>query len=264
MSEDYNFAPPTLAQRLEVFLRFGAVILAGAPTTTLIPLPLTQALTKRYQREELLKRLHFMVPWARFSARRICGIDVEIRGRENLPCPSRGHLYVSNHQSYLDILILMDALDTVAFLSKELVKRFPVLGRSAYCGGTVFMMRSDKGDRERALRETLRMCHQSTAVVVFPEGTRTDDGELRQKIYPRAIEEAWRRGLSVVPVGLDGSGLVFPKAMDRVHCGRKVVVSIGETLDPADSPDAEAFVDACWGRVGELFEASRSARRAGA
>lgn len=260
MSDDYNNPPPTLGQRLEMLTLFGVVILAGAPTTTFIPLPLTQALTKRFQREELLKRLHFMVPWARFSSRAICKIDLDVRGREHLPKPSRGYLYISNHQSYIDILVLMDALDTVAFLAKDLVRFFPVLGRSAYCGGTVFMTRKDSGDRARALREVLSMCHQSTAVVVFPEGTRTSDGELRKKIYPRAIAEAWRRGLQVVPIGLDGTGIVFPKAMDRVNFGQRVVVSVGAAMNPADFEDADAFVEACWGRVGELFQDSRKIR----
>jgi len=249
----------TLTGRVGVGLRFGAVILAGVPSTTLLPLPLTQLLTKRFRREDLLKQIHLMVPWARFSSRRILGVDLDVQGRENLPRPSRGHLYVSNHQSYVDILMLMDALDTVAFLSKKLVSHFPTLGRCAYCGGTVFMERGSKESRQAALEETLRMCQESTAVVVFPEGTRSPDGNIREKTYPRAMQEAWRRGLCVVPIGLHGTTDVVPKAMDRVNLGERVAVRIAPPIDPTDHENPDAFVEACWGTVKELHARAKDA-----
>jgi 1-acyl-sn-glycerol-3-phosphate acyltransferase len=253
--------PARFSDRLHLLLRVAAVVAAGAPSTTLIPLPLTQALTRRFRREELLKRLHLMVPWARFCIEHICEADLDIRGQQNLPRPSRGHMYISNHQSYVDILILMAALDTVAFLSKGIVRRIPVVGRSAYCGGTVFFERGSKEERNRALQETLRMCQQSTAVVVFPEGTRSDDGELRPTIYPRAIQEAWRRGVRVVPVGLDGTGAIIPKSMDRVGPGQPVAIRIGPARDPDDFDSAEAFTETCWSDVKRLFEDARVHRR---
>ncbi len=248
-----------LRQYSRVAFRGASIVLAGVPSTTLIPLPLTQALSRRFRREELLKGLHLMVPWARFCVRRILEIDVDIQGREHLPRPSRGQMYISNHQSYADIIVLMDALDTVAFLSKKLIRRFPVLGRCAYCGGTVFMERGSQESRSQALGETLRMCQQSTAVVIFPEGTRSADGNLREKIHPRAMREAWRRGLRVVPVGLHGTYRVFPKTMDRVRLGLPVAVRIGPHLDPAEFTDAESFARACWTAVTELHGEAREA-----
>jgi len=248
-----------VAQWLSVGVRATAVVLAGVPSTTLIPLPLTQVCTRRFRREDVLKRVHLMVPWARFCARRILEIDLDVQGREHLPQPSRGHLYISNHQSYVDILVLMDALDTVAFLSKKLIHYFPVLGRCAYCGGTVFMQRGKKESRQAALEETLRMCQESTAVVVFPEGTRSADGEIREKIYPRAMQEAWRRGLRVVPIGLHGTHRVFPKTMDRLNLGEHVAVRIGPALDPSSWPDGDRFAEACWDTVADLHHQARAA-----
>ena len=73
--------------------------------------------------------------------------------------------------------------DTVAFLSKRVPVRYlPAIGRSAYCAGTVFIDRSNPESREKALQETLRMCVESVAVVVFPEGTRSERGDLRAGI----------------------------------------------------------------------------------
>jgi 1-acyl-sn-glycerol-3-phosphate acyltransferase len=248
---------PTLDQ-LRMLARFGACVLAGLPSTTLVPLPLTLALTTRYRREELLKRLHLMVQWARFCTRHVLDMSILVEGRHHLPRDTRGYMYVSNHQSYVDILLLMDVLDTVAFLSKGLIKFIPVIGQCAYAGGTIYFDRRAQGSRQQALRETIRMCQESTAVVIFPEGTRSFDGELRQKIHPGSVKAAYVHKLKVIPVGLDGTRRVVPKTMDRVGLGQTVAVTVGESIDSADFDSARAFVDAVWGRIGELFQESRA------
>lgn len=248
----------SLSGRLRVARSVAACILAALPSTTLIPLPLTLALTRRYRREDLLKRLHLMIPWARFCCRRVLRVRLDVQGKHHLPHPSRGYLYVGNHQSYADTLVLMNALDTVAFLGKDLIRRMPVVGRCAYAGGSVFVSRGDKESRGRALRRTIRMSTVSTAVMIFPEGTRSQDGELRDKIYPAGIRAAFEHGLKVLPVGLDGSWRIIPKTMDDVRPGQQVAVTIGAPLDPGDYAEADAFVEAVWDRVGELFAQSRA------
>ncbi len=248
--------------RAGLILQFGAVIGLAIPSTLLIPLPLTQLLTKRFRREETLKRLHLMVLWARKSLEWVLGGKLNVTGKHNIPPCTKGHMFVSNHQSYVDILVLMSALDTVAFLSKSLVKMIPVIGRSAYCGGTVFFRRNSEKERERALEETLRMCKESTAVVVFPEGSRSRDGLIKEKIHPRAIFEAFRRCIKIIPVGLDGSFDIVSPKMDKVNRGLPLSVHVGEVIDPcAFSGDEQEFVRAVWGKVKELHcLASRDVR----
>lgn len=236
---------------LSMASRFTACMLAASPCALAMPLPVTLTLFRRYQREERIKRLHFMVAWARFCRKHLLGIDLSVDGLHNRPRPSKGHMYVVNHQSYVDILVLMEALDTVSFLSKEMVKYIPFIGQCAYAGGTIFIQRGNNGSRAKALEQTLRMCAESTAVVVFPEGTRSENGNVRPKIHPRAIRAAWERGIKVVPVGLFGTTDVVPKSMDRVNTGERVAVSIGEALDPADYLDEDAWVGAVWGTVKE-------------
>ena len=247
-----------LIDRLEVVARAAACILAGMPTTTLIPLPLSMALTRRFRREDLLRRLHRMTPWARFCRQHILGIRLDVEGRGNLPSPSRGYMYVSNHQSWVDILVLMEALETVGFLAKTLVKYIPVLGRCAYAGGTVYVARNDASSRQAALLETLRMCKESVAVVIFPEGTRSADGELRQKIHKGSLRASHHHHLKVVPVGIDGTIKVLPKSMDWVNTGQRVAVTIGEPMDPADYADDVTWADEIWRRVIELHGRSRA------
>ncbi len=248
-----------MLKRLHLIARGVVCILAGVPTTTLIPLFLTVRIFERFKREKLLVRLHCMLPWARFCLTRIFRARLDVRGKEHLPVDDRGFLYVSNHQSYVDILVLMVALKTAAFLSKKLVRWIPVLGACAYAGGSVFLDRKDKDSRSRALREVLRMCRESVGVVVFPEGTRSTDGSLRERIQPGLIRAAHEADLKVIPVALDGTGDVFPKEMDRVTLDVDVRVKIGAPLDPADYPTREAWVDAVWGAVKEMHAELRAA-----
>jgi len=250
-----------LLGRFEILARIGVGTAAAIPTSVCIPLALTMRLKPRFAREDALRTLHAMEAWARLCRRWVWGIHLDVEGREHLPKPSRGHMYVSNHQSWTDIPVLMEALGTAAFLSKSMIQKVPLIGRCAYAGGSVFVEREDPASRRKALEEVVRMCRESTAVVVFPEGTRSADGELREKIYPASIRRAYELGLKIVPVGLDGTLEVLPKSMDRVNTGERVAVTIGAPLDPADHPDADAWVKAVWGRVGELFVQSRGRRR---
>jgi 1-acyl-sn-glycerol-3-phosphate acyltransferase len=247
----------TILGRLEVALRFSGCILAALPTTIIPPLPLTILFSRRFRREDTLRKIHGMVPWARFCRKHLLKIRLHVQGQENLPEKRRGYMFISNHQSYVDILVLMDALDTVSFLSKDLIKYLPLIGQHAWAGGTIYFNRGDKVSRQRALDETLKMCLESTAVVVFPEGTRSEDGQLRPKIHPGAMEGAWQKGIKIIPVGLDGTFYVVPKSMDRVELNRPVVVSIGQPMDPRNWPDAASWVEAVWGRVRQLHEESR-------
>ena len=250
--------PVSILGRAKMVGCAGACIAAGVPNAVFIPLPLTRAFTRRYGREDRLKELHRMVEWAGFCRRRIFDIRLSREGAENLPRSTRGHMFVSNHQSWIDILVLMESLNTVAFLSKDMIKHIPIIGSCAYAGGTIFFNRKDKDSRLRALEQTLEMCERSTAVVVFPEGTRSFDGGLRQKIYPGAIRAAHERGLTVIPVALDGTHQVLPKTMDRVNRGQTVAVTIGKPLDPGDFGDVDAWTDMVWARVTELYQQSHS------
>ncbi len=249
-------------RRVALYGRILACLVAAVPNTLLFPVPLTMLFMRRFEREDRIRRMHGFVRWARFCRRHIVKIDLSVEGSEHLPHPSRGHIYVSNHQSWADIIVLMEALDTAAFLAKSFVKWLPVLGWGTYGGGSIFVDRSNQVSRQRSLNQTLRMCAESTAVVLFPEGTRSDDGELRKKWYPAAIRAAHGRGLRVVPVGIDGTIDVVPKTMDRVNLNRPVAVTIGAAMDPSGWPDSREFAEAVWSRIGELFAESRARVRA--
>ncbi len=84
--------------------------------------------------------------------------------------PEEGALVVSNHRSYLDIVIILSHLNA-AFLAKKELESWPIFGLAAKRGNTVFVDRSNAESRARARQALGERVAQGISVVVFPEGT---------------------------------------------------------------------------------------------
>lgn len=107
--------------------------------------------------------------WAKTC--RILSIDVVVRGN---PVPQRPALFVSNHVSYIDILVLGAVLEA-AFVAKKEVGAWPGIGLLAKLGRTVFVDR--RRGSSRAQRDDMleRLTRTGESLILFPEGT-SDDG----------------------------------------------------------------------------------------
>jgi 1-acyl-sn-glycerol-3-phosphate acyltransferase len=88
------------------------------------------------------------------------------------PVPQSG-LLVSNHLSYLDILVL-SAVTPAVFVSKAEVRKWPLFGWLAACAGTVFIERERRTHVGVVNREIESALNDGVLVVVFPEGTSTN------------------------------------------------------------------------------------------
>lgn len=105
--------------------------------------------------------------------------------------PAAPFLLVSNHLSYMDIILLAMVVDA-AFVAKADLRSWPALGRVFATADTIFI---DRGRRRDVVRVTERIHHElarGLGVVVFPEGTSTKgDGMLPFK--PPLLDFAARR-----------------------------------------------------------------------
>ncbi len=90
--------------------------------------------------------------------------------------PTHG-LVVSNHLSYLDILIYSSVMPC-AFVSKIEINKWPYFGLAARAGGTIFLNRSSRASAAAAAREIARRLNLPVPVLLFPEGTSTDGLQL--------------------------------------------------------------------------------------
>jgi 1-acyl-sn-glycerol-3-phosphate acyltransferase len=97
---------------------------------------------------------------------------LNVKIKTNGPVPGRG-LVVSNHLSYLDILVL-SAITPAVFVSKSEVKHWPIFGWFARLSGTLFVNRTRRSDVARLNQQIAHVLDAGVPVVLFPEGTSSD------------------------------------------------------------------------------------------
>jgi len=113
--------------------------------------------------------------------------------------PARG-LLVSNHLSYLDILVYSSLFPCV-FVSKKEVRRWPIFGPMARMAGTVFIDRSRSADARRVNTEMHDALALGAVVILFPEGT-SSQGTSVLPFRPALFEGAIGAGESITPAHL--------------------------------------------------------------
>ena len=152
--------------------------------------------------------------WGRAFVR-LGGWKLRVEGMENLP--SGGAVLVSNHQSVVDIPMLLSAFPRpVRFIAKRELGEIPLLGKAMAAAGNLFIDRDDPRDAVRMLREAGALLRDGRLMVVFPEGTRSGDGSIGE-FRPGAFYLAQKSGAPVVPVYIDGGYRAIPKGGFRVR-----------------------------------------------
>jgi len=167
------------------------------------------------------------------------------RGVENVP-ETGGVLLVANHQSFFDPPIIGGSLTTrdTDFLARGGLFKFKPFAWliSALNATPIKQGAGDTG----AMKETIRRLNEKKAVLVFPEGSRSDDGTIQP--FARGISVLLKRAnCVVVPVGIAGVWDIWPrhKRFPRLLT-RPVAVVYGEPIETkellADGPDAAISV----------------------
>ena len=212
-------------------------------------------------------------PWPRaFLAwvARAAGMRARIVGT-----PRRRHvLFVSNHLSWLDIMLIAGATGA-AFVSKEEVARWPVFGWLARLNNTIFVSRANRHgvkSQADALRSALAT---GQPVALFPEGTTAGGEEVlpfRASLLASVMPPL--PGLMVQPVAIDygaaATQIAWVGDEPAADNAKRVLARKGTTavtlrfLDPIDPhalPDRKALAEAAWARIVAALGFDASAAR---
>jgi len=130
-------------------------------------------------------------------ARTLRAIELQVDVTGELP--ARG-LIVSNHLSYLDIVVLSTAVPCV-FVSKAEIAAWPIFGSYARWAGSVFVKRKDRSDVGRANAGIRDALQDGVPVVLFPEGT-TTDGQRVLRFHSTMLQPAIEAAVPVTPCAL--------------------------------------------------------------
>ncbi|KAL5980487.1 1-acyl-sn-glycerol-3-phosphate acyltransferase lpat1, chloroplastic [Asimina triloba] len=150
--------------------------------------------------------------------------NVKFEGLENLPPSDNPAVYVSNHQSFLDIYTLLTLGRTFKFISKTGVFVIPIVGWAMFLMGLIPLRRMDSSSQLECLKRCMDLVRKGASVFFFPEGTRSRDGKLGA-FKKGAFSVAAKTRVPVVPITLMGTGNLMPAGReDLLNTGSVRVV----------------------------------------
>lgn len=175
------------------------------------------------------------------------GVRVDVRQRGTL-APEASYIFASNHQSIYDIPIIFASMPRqLRIVAKASLGRFPFLGWHLRWTGHLLV------DRERPgpaiLKKMAHLVHDGASLIVFPEGTRSPDGQVapfKGGLFLLAIES----GLPIVPVSVAHSRHVMLKGR-LMTCPGDVTLTVHQPIPTSglSRSDARALADQVRGIV---------------
>lgn len=153
--------------------------------------------------------------WAR-KLIELSGSRVTVVGAEKLP-KDETVLFVSNHQGNFDIPLLLGYIDKPkAFMAKKEMEKMPMVSSWMRYMQCVFMDRDNPRESLKAIKAGAEKLKEGYSMVIFPEGTRSEDGKLKE-FKQGAFKLATKSGVPIVPVTISGSKKIMEKGSLKIN-----------------------------------------------
>jgi 1-acyl-sn-glycerol-3-phosphate acyltransferase len=178
-----------------------------------------------------LRLLHrYTGVWAAHYLVRAPLVHVAVEGKEHVQ-EGVPYVFISNHQSMVDILAVFATGLDYKWVSK--VENFyaPFIGWAMVLNRYVALRRGHLPSILKMFRRCEACLRDGDSVFVFPEGTRSPDGNL-QSFYRGAFVLSTRNKAPIVPVLIEGTGQILGKGRFRI-CPHPVTVRVLPPVDPA-------------------------------
>lgn len=189
-----------------------------------------------------LRILHlYSCAWASFYTYIFPFWRITIRGRGRIR-NDRAYVLLSNHQSWLDILVLFQLYRHFKWVSKVTVFSAPFIGWNMRLNRYIAIRRGDADDARRMMTDCVATLASGSSILMFPEGTRSLDGQLR-RFRHGAFTLAKEQAVPVLPIVLDGTLEALPKYGLILRSAPNIVVQVLEPIDPEAFPTVDALRD---------------------
>jgi 1-acyl-sn-glycerol-3-phosphate acyltransferase len=168
--------------------------------------------------------------WSRLIMRTILS-PVKVTGLDQIDT-SKPHVYAVTHASALDIPVLYVYLPfQFRILFKKELLTYPIIGWHLKRSGQVCIDQQKSTRSVAAIRSAVKSLQRGLPLVIFPEGGRTPDGEIKP-FMPGAFYLAIKAGVDVVPVALVGTFDLLP--MNTYHIKpRRLEMRVGQPISTA-------------------------------
>jgi len=181
--------------------------------------------------------------------------EFEVKGKENVP-QKGGLILASNHVSYLDPVVLGVSLKRkIYFIAKEEVFK-NIFCHLFLSGLNAFPVNRNKTDIV-AFKKAIKVLKEGNILGIFPEGTRSYDGELKD-LKTGVFKIAKKTGVPVLPVGINGTYDIYPpKRRFPIFFKYKILVNYGipqyfSEEDIKDKDNLEKAINLLHNQIKEL------------
>jgi 1-acyl-sn-glycerol-3-phosphate acyltransferase len=177
------------------------------------------------------RRLHwFSQAWSWLIMKTILS-PVKVTGLDRIDT-SKAHVYAVNHASALDIPVLYVYLPfQFRIVFKKELLAYPVVGWQLKRSGQVCIDQQKPTNSIAAIRSAVKSLKAGMPLVIYPEGGRTPDGEIKP-FLPGAFFLAIKAQVDIVPVALVGTYELLPMNTYHIRC-RPLEMRVGEPISTA-------------------------------
>jgi len=169
----------------------------------------------------------------------LAGCEVNVLGGEKIP-DDRAVLYVCNHQSNFDIPLMIAYMPkTKGFMAKIETLKLPMVRSWMKHMRCVFMDRSDMRKQVKSISEGIKILKDGQSLVLFPEGTRSPDGELGE-FKAGGLKLATKSGATIVPVTINHSKEIMKKGSLLIRPA-KVTLTVNDPIEITDEMNRDTI-----------------------
>lgn len=181
-----------------------------------------------------------------------------VEGVENID-PAKSYVIVMNHQSMVDIPAFYFAPLQFRWVSKKSVFWFPFFGQFLFLHGDIAI---ERGRASEAMRKVVhkgrKWLGKGVSVVIFPEGTRSKDGEIH-RFKAGAFALAKEAGVEMLPIVMDGSTtLIRPNFLFNWHNELKIRILPPVSTERINTTDQKELAEEVREQMREALKAIRS------
>jgi 1-acyl-sn-glycerol-3-phosphate acyltransferase len=173
----------------------------------------------------------------------LLGVQLHATGAERVPA-GRAYIYMSNHQSHMDIPILYATLPspTIRMLGKTELFQIPIWGRGLRAAEFIEVDRSNHDKAIKSIEYAAKLVRDGVSIYLAPEGTRSRDGKIG-KLKKGGFHLALGTGAPIVPVAVRGTIDILPRGSKVMQTGRTVDVTIGAPIEVAGRDVADLMTE---------------------
>jgi len=187
---------------------------------------------KKHSSKECHERYLFrcVTAWANATAK-AAGVKIDVIGTENVP--EETCLFVANHQSYLDIPVLMASINKpIGFVAKKEMEKIPGLSYWMSEMHSVFMDRENVREAVKSINQGIDNLKNGYSMVIFPEGTRSKCDKIGE-FKKGSMKLGVKADVPLVPVTIDGTYKAYEGNKNRFKRA-DVRIIIGQPIYPRD------------------------------